>query len=66
MDMTAKIINFKEAKNKVIEKQLEAEAEIIFEGEGVMDGMDFLSAMKGAGLHVMVVIDDDDEGEYDE
>ena len=64
--MTAKIIDFKDAKNKVIEKQLEAEAEIIFEGEGVMDGMDFLSAMKGAGLHVMVVIDDDDEGEYDE
>lgn len=65
--MTAKVIDFKEAKNKVIEKQLETEAEILFEGDGVMDGMDFFSAMKGAGLRVMVVLDDDKkEEQHDE
>ena len=47
--MTAKVIDFKEAKNKVIEKQLETEAEILFDGDGVMDGMDFMSAMRGVG-----------------
>ena len=60
--MTAKIIDFEK---KYIEK-LENEAEIIFEGEGVMDGMDFLSAMKSAGLHVMVVMEDDEGDEQDE
>ena len=65
--MTAKVIDFKEAKNKVIEKQLETEAEIIFDGDGVMDGMDFMSAMRGVGLRVMVVLDDDKKDEeYDE
>lgn len=65
--MTAKVIDFKEAKNKVIEKQLETEAEIIFDGDGVMDGMDFMSAMRGVGLRVMVVLDDDEKDEeYDE
>ena len=65
--MTAKVIDFKEAKNKVIEKQLETEAEILFDGDGVMDGMDFMSAMKGVGLRVMVVLDDDEKDEeYDE
>lgn len=64
--MTAKVIDFNEAKTKVIEKQLETEAEIIFEGEGVMDGMDFLSAMRGAGLRVMVVMDDEGNEEYEE
>ena len=65
--MTAKVIDFKEAKNKVIEKQLETEAEILFEGDGVMDGMDFMSAMRGVGLRVMVVLDDDKKDEeYDE
>ncbi|MEC8518315.1 MAG: hypothetical protein VXY59_01065 [Pseudomonadota bacterium] len=65
--MTAKVIDFKEAKNKVIEKQLETEAEILFDGDGVMDGMDFMSAMRGVGLRVMVVLDDDKKDEeYDE
>ena len=65
--MTAKVIDFKEAKNKVIEKQLETEAEILFDGDGVMDGMDFMSAMRGVGLSVMVVLDDDEKDEeYDE
>ncbi|MEC8322547.1 MAG: hypothetical protein VXZ60_02690 [Pseudomonadota bacterium] len=65
--MTAKVIDFKEAKNKVIEKQLETEAEILFDGDGVMDGMDFMSAMRGVGLRVMVVLDDDEKDEeYDE
>lgn len=63
--MTAKIIDFKDAKTKVIEKQLEEEAEIIFEGEGIMDGVDFVSALKGVGLHVKVVFDDI-EGEEDD
>ena len=65
--MTAKVIDFKEAKDKVIEKQLETEAEILFDGDGVMDGMDFMSAMRGVGLRVMVVLDDDEKDEeYDE
>ena len=64
--MTAKVIDFKEAKNKVIEKQLETEAEILFDGDGVMDGMDFMSAMRGVGLRVMVVLDDGKVEEYDE
>lgn len=64
--MTAEIIDFEKKYIEKLENELEAEAEIIFEGEGVMDGVDFLSAMKSAGLHVMVIMEDDEGDEQDE
>ena len=64
--MTAEIIDFEKKYIEKLENELEAEAEIIFEGEGVMDGMEFLSAMKSAGLHVVVVMEDDEGDEQDE
>ena len=64
--MTAEIIDFEKKYIEKLENELEAEGEIIFEGEGVMDGMDFLSAMKSAGLHVLVVMEDDEGDEQDE
>ena len=64
--MTAEIIDFEKKYIEKLENELEAEGEIIFEGEGVMDGMDFLSAMKSAGLHVVVVMEDDEGDEQDE
>ena len=64
--MTAEIIDFEKKYIEKLENELEAEGEIIFEGEGVMDGMEFLSAMKSAGLHVVVVMEDDEGDEQDE
>lgn len=63
--MTAKIIDFEKKYIEKLENKLEAEAEIIFEGDSVMDGVDFLSAMKSAGLHVVVIMDDEGD-EQDE
>ncbi len=63
--MTAKIIDFKPHLNKKIEKQLEKEAEIIFEGEGIMDGVEFMSYLKDEGVQVFVVMDDEIEMDND-
>ena len=63
--MTAKIIDFKPHLNKKIEEQLEKEAEILFEGEGIMDGVEFMSYLKDEGVQVFVVMDDEIEMDND-
>ena len=63
--MTAKIIDFKPHLNKKIEEQLEKESEILFEGEGIMDGVEFMSYLKDEGVQVFVVMDDEIEMDND-
>ncbi len=64
--MTAKIIDFKPHLRKKIEDQLEKEADILFEGEGIMEGAEFMSHLKDAGMQVFVVFDEIDEEEFED
>lgn len=64
--MSAEIIDLKPHLRKKIEEQLEKEADILFEGEGIMEGTEFLGHLKDAGVHFFVVLDDIDEEEKED
>lgn len=61
--MSADIIDLKPHLQRKIEEQLEKEAEILFEGEGIMDGVEFVSHLKDMGMEIFIVFDDEEDEE---
>mgnify|MGYP003116714145 CR=1 FL=1 len=68
VDMTGKIINFEEKYMEKLQKEVEEEAEIIFDGEGGMEGAAFVAELKDVkGVRIFLAFDkedgdDDDDG----
>lgn len=63
--MSADIIDLKPHLRRKVEEQLEKEADILFEGEGIMDGVEFVSHLKDMGMEIFIVFDDEEDEEED-
>ena len=61
--MSADIIDLKPHLRRKVEEQLEKEADILFEGEGIMDGVEFVSHLKHMGMEIFIVFDDEEDEE---
>ena len=62
--MTAKIIDFETKYIEKLQNELEAEADILFEGEGLMEGAQFIAELKDCkGVRIFLAFDDEDEEE---
>jgi len=65
--MTGKIINFEEKYMEKLQKEVEEESEIIFDGEGGMEGAAFVAELKDVkGVRIFLAFDKEDDDDDDD